>query len=545
MRISTFFASTLPSILGLVLVPLASAESLSDLDVLNRIRHEGFHRSRAMEYLSHLTEDIGPRLTGSPAMRAANEWTRDTLEAMGLENAHLEAYEFGYGWSFDHCTVTQLAPVARPLIAYPRAWTPGTTGPVEGEAVRVEIESAEDLEEYRGELAGKIVFLDDAAEIGRGEDPVLTHLDEEELREVEEFTIPSSGPSPWRQRYRKILALRDAINPFLVEEGALAVVRVSSRGHGIVNVSRGGSQDPDAVRGVCELQMAAEHYNAILRALDADQEVRLQIDVGARFLEDDTRAYDTVAELPGRHRSEVVMIGGHLDSWHAGTGATDNAFGVAAAMEAMRILGSLDAPLRRTVRIALWSGEEQGFLGSRAYVRQHFATRPAVTDSAQLALPEALREPTWPLQLLPEHRDFQAYFNLDNGAGAIRGIYTQENVAAAALFRDWLEPVADLGAHTVTNRNTGGTDHLSFDRVGLPGFQFIQDELDYFSRTHHTQLDVLDYVDEKDLQKSAVILAWFAYRAATLDERFPREPLPTAPAKAAGNSRGKDAEQKS
>lgn len=507
-----------------------SDSDLSDLEVLNRIRAEGFHRSHAMEYLSHMTEDIGARVTGSAAMREANDWARQTFEDMGLENSHLESYDFGTGWSYDHCSVTELEPVARLLTAYPRAWTPGTDGPVDGEAMRMKVEEVDDLEQYRGKIKGKIVFMDDLVEIDRDEEPEFSRYSDEELEDMEAFRLPRSGPSPWRQRYRKRLALREKLSAFLVEEGVTAAVYASSRSHGIVNVSRGGSPDPDVPHGVCAVQMAAEDYNAVLRALDADKTVRLRLDVGAHFEnEDQGLAFNTIAELPGRRSKEIVMAGGHLDSWQAGTGATDNAFGSAAVMEAVRILHELDLPMRRTIRAALWSGEEEGLLGSAAYVEQHFATRPAVTDSAQLALPRYMREKTWPLQLLPEHGQLQAYFNLDNGAGTIRGIYAQENVAAAPIFREWLEPVADLGASTVTNSDTRGTDHLSFDAVGLPGFEFIQDEHDYMQRTHHTQLDVIDYVDEKDLERSSVIMAWFLYKAATMEESFPREELPTRP----------------
>lgn len=519
-----FFAIAL-----VVAPPGARADELDDLEVLTRIRHEGLRRSQVMEMTRHLTETIGPRLSGTPALRAANEWTRQKLESFGLENGRLEALDFGHGWSFDHCSVSMLSPRAQPLIAYPRAWTPGTDGPVEGEAMIVEIEKVEDLEEYRGKLEGKILFVDELREVTLDGDAAVTRYAEDELEELCTFPIPDPGPSQWRERRLERWRLDQELDPFLVEEGVVATVDVSSRDHGIVRLGRGGGFAPDAVSVVPKLQMATEHYNAVMRALQDEIPVRLRIDVGARFHTDSTVIHNTLADLRGRDRDAVVIAGAHLDSWHAGTGATDNAASCAVVMEAVRILASLDLELDRTIRVALWAGEEQGLLGSRHHVREHYATRPESTDPEQLALPRSFRDRTWPIEPLDAHEDFQVYFNLDNGAGRIRGIYTQENVAAGALFRRWLEPVGDLGADTVTNRSTSGTDHLAFDTVGLPGFQFVQDDVDYWPRTHHTQLDVIDHVVEEDLKVSSVVLAWMLYRAATMQADFPRKPMPTAP----------------
>jgi len=297
-----------------------------------------------------------------------------------------------------------------------------------------------------------------------------------------------------------------------------------------VRVTSVCSWERDGEVGVPGLAMVSEPYGTLSRLLADGREVTLEIDVDAGFLDGAREAYNTVAELPGGdRRGEVVMAGAHLDSWHAGTGATDNAAGCAVVMEAARILQAVGARPRRTIRVALWTGEEQGLLGSRYYVKDHFALHPEPTDPAQKALPEWLRDDTWPLALRPEHRQLDAYFNVDNGSGRIRGIYAQGNAAAKPIFEAWLAPLADLGADTVTLRHTGATDHVSFDRVGLPGFQFIQDGLDYESRTHHTNLDVYDRARAKDLEQAAVVLAAFLYDAAMRPEPLPRKPLPTAP----------------
>jgi Zn-dependent M28 family amino/carboxypeptidase len=237
--------------------------------------------------------------------------------------------------------------------------------------------------------------------------------------------------------------------------------------------------------------------------------------------------YNTIAEIPGTDKKgEAVMLGAHMDSWHAGTGATDNAAGVAAMMEAVRILKTLDVRPRRTIRIALWSGEEQGLLGSRAYVRDHLASRPEPKDPAQQELPSFLRKPTGPLTVKPEHAKFSVYFNMDNGTGRIRGIYAQENAAVVPIFETWLKPLADLGATTVTMRNTMGTDHTSFDAVGLPGFQFIQDDVEYSARSHHSNADVYERLQREDLIQASIVIATFVYHTAMRDRLLPRKPMP-------------------
>jgi hypothetical protein len=517
---------------ALALAHALRAEEPVDWDMVSRIRDEGFGRSRVMETLAHLTDRIGSRLTGSPGMRAANEWTRDRLEQWGLENAAVEPWgRFGRGWSFDRASVHMVSPLRSPLLALPEAWTPGTAGAQRGQAMRVTLDDEEDFAEHRGKLAGKVLFLDDERDAPPAERPEFRRYTVEELEELSEFPVPRTrDPEENRKRALERRRRAEALREFLAGEGVLATVEVSGWGAGILRVGGGGSRDPGDETGPPSLVMAAEHYGWVVRLLDEGQSVELEIDVDARFHDDDLDAYNTLAEIPGAGRKdEVVMVGAHLDSWHAAAGANDNAAGSAVAMEAVRILEALGVRPRRTIRIALWSGEEQGLLGARAYVERHFASRPEPADPEVRALPRALQPPTWPLRLAPAHAKLSAYFNVDNGSGKIRGVYTQGNVAVGPIFERWLEPFADLGADTVTHRDTGSTDHVAFDEVGLPGFQFIQDGLDYGTRTHHSNLDHFDHAVEDDLKQASVVLASFVYHAAMREDLLPRGPMPQPP----------------
>lgn len=527
--------------LALTVLPLSGrAEEPVDLAMMTRIRDEGLHHSQIMETLFHLTDVIGPRLTGSPQLKEANDWTRQRFAEWGLANAHLEGYRFGRGWTLSACAVRMTAPRVSPLLALPKAWSPGTGGPVRGEAMRVTLEEEKDFEKYKGQLAGKVLLLDAAQSFDEPEDPPFARYSDERLGQVGEFEIPKER-TDWRQFGLERWRRRRALNEFLEKEKALATVEASARLNGIVRVTGGGSWEPGESVGVPSLVMAAEHYNQLLRLLDHDIPVQIEIDVEAQFVDGDLQAYDTVAEIPGTDKKdEIVMAGAHLDSWHAGTGATDNAAGSAVVMEAARILKALGVKPRRTLRFALWTGEEQGYYGSLAYVKQHFATRPENQDPEQKELPERLREETWPLQLKPEHARLAAYFNLDNGSGRIRGIYSEENAAVRPIFAAWLAPFVDLGAGTVTLRPTDSTDHVPFDRVGLPAFQFIQDELDYRPRTHHTNLDTYDHLKRDDLMQASVIMAAFLYDAAMRPEPLPRKPLPVERKDEKDSKDGKD-----
>ncbi|RMH94570.1 M20/M25/M40 family metallo-hydrolase [Lysobacter pythonis] len=509
---------------------MRAARELVDVEMAARIRQEAFQRSRVMETLTRLTEDIGPRLTNSPAMSRANQWTMRQLRDWGLSNVHLdEVAGLGRGWEFSGVKVEMLSPRRLPLHALPKAWTPGTPGTVEGEAMALKLEKTADLEKYKGQLRGRILFLSDAREYKPGTEPDFHRHDEAGLAELQRFAIPKDRPAPDRaaevKRFRERAEFSRALNRFLVEEGVLATVSISGWDNGIIRVGGGGSRKAGEPVGVPDLVMIAEHYNPVMRALERKEKVRLRLAVDARFTDTDDRSgYNTIAELPGGgRREEIVMLGAHLDSWHTGTGAADNAAGVAVMMEAIRILKAVGAQPRRTIRLGLWTGEEQGLLGSSDYVARHFARRPEPADPAEQALPASLRAPTGPLARTRDHGRLSAYFNMDNGSGRIRGIYAQENLAAMPIFEAWLKPFNDVGASVVVSRNTGSTDHIPFDRVGLPGFQFVQDRLDYFTNVHHSHLDTYDHVQPEDLKQAAAVIAFFAWQAANREEKLPRK----------------------
>lgn len=527
------------------LLPLAAAVLLAaatdaadetvDLGVVTSIRDEGFHHSRVMETVEHLSDVIGPRLTGSAPLREANEWTRRQLADWGLTNAHLEPWgPFGRSWSLGRIAVTLVRPQQRvPLYALPKAWSPPTAGVVRGAVLRVDIKSEKDFDQYRGKLAGKVLLLDKPRDLGEPAEPTAPaaakerRLSAEKLAEVAEFKAGRERtPEQVKERIART-KLRKALAKFLAEQKALATVEESRLDWLGIGVSGTYAYKKADDPGVPALVMAAESYNRLARLLDKGQDVELEIDLAVSFSADDEMAYNTVAEIQGGDkRREVVMAGAHLDSWHAGTGATDNAAGCAVVMEAVRILAALHLQPRRTVRVALWSGEEEGLLGSSAYVAQHFGSRAEPADPEQRELPSYLRTDSAPLTIKPEHARLAAYFNVDNGSGKIRGIYAQENAAARPIFAAWLAPFHDLGADTVSLRAVGSTDHVAFDRVGLPAFQFIQDPLDYESHTHHTDADVFDHLQRDDLMQAAVVVASLLYDAAMRPEILPRKPLP-------------------
>jgi carboxypeptidase Q len=505
-----------------------------DLEMMKKIREEGMDRSKVMETLSWLTDVIGHRLTGSPGMKASNEWTKNKLAEWGLENARLEPWgQFGRGWSFDRISAHVVEPVPFPVIAYPEAWTPGTNGPVTAEVVFADIKSEADLEKHRGKLKGKFVMTDPMREVkALFQPPGVRYSDEELLKRATDEPARAGGRytpeqlNARRQRER----LMSKVNEFLKSEGAAAVIRLSRAGDGgTVFVQGSRSRDKDAPQALPSAVIAVEHYGRISRILQKGIPVKMELNISAKFHEEDLNAYNTVAEITGSDKKdEIVMLGAHMDSWHGGTGATDNAAGVAVTMEAVRILEALGVKPRRTIRIALWSGEEQGLLGSRAYVAQHFAEiqPPAGGRPAQQGQPGVA--PPGPIVTKPDYRKFSAYFNLDNGTGKIRGVYLQGNEAVRPIFRAWLAPFRDLGAATLTIHNTSGTDHLAFDRVGLPGFQFIQDPIEYDTRTHHSNMDVYERIQADDMKQASVIMAAFVYNAAMRDEKLPRKPMPSA-----------------
>jgi carboxypeptidase Q len=484
-----------------------------DLAVMSQIKNEGLNHSKVMETLFELTDVNGPRLTGSTGMKNAERWAKAKLQSWGLENANIEQWgSFGKGWEINRCYVAMTAPYYQQLIAVPRAWTPGTPGITKANVVLVRIDSVEDLDKYVGRVRDHIVLLAPAKlETSPNFKPDASRVHDTDLQKMEDEGMPkpvaaTDKPAvPTKPRVN----LRRAIDSFMVAQGALAMISGGRGTMGTVFTSNGAPRAWDAKPVLPEVEMNFEHLARMVRLLKAGQDVQVEIDTKTTFLIADSIENNVVAEIPGSDlKDEYVMLGGHMDSWHAATGATDNGTGVAVCMEAVRILQTIGVKPRRTIRVLLWSGEEQGLLGSRGYVRNHFGNR--IT-----------------MDIKPEQGKVSAYYNLDNGGGKIRGIYLQNNEALRPLFSAWLKPFKEMGANTVTIRNTGSTDHISFDEIGIPGFQFIQDGLEYGTRTHHTNMDSYDRVVEEDLKQASVVMAAFVYNTAVMDEKIVRKPLPT------------------
>jgi hypothetical protein len=537
-------------IVVLASVPTVAQEEV-DLEVIHRIKTEAFKNSLVMDHLFHMTEVIGPRLTGSPSYKQAAQWTVDAMKAWGIENARLEAWgPFGRGWSYSRLSIHMIEPTARPLSGLPLAWSSRTEGPVQGEVVlaplfpKADHPDTYDLEKfkaaiqafkkkYAGQLKGKFVLMEPARPFEPPTEPASARYDEEELAQIAlapdpkilppfEWPItklPSDPDIRWlylenvpveaEAEYWELLQhTQDELNAFLRDEGVAVVLAVDTRGSGgIIFAESLGSWESNAPKPPPSIVLLPEQYNRIVRLVEKKIPVKLELELDARFHEE-AEGLNVVAEIPGTaKKDELVMLGGHLDSWHIGTGAADNAAGCAVAMEALRILKVLGFTMDRTVRLGLWDGEEQNYYGSRGYVKKHFG------DPLTMSLK-------------PDHGRISGYFNVDNGTGKIRGIYLQENEMARPIFEAWMEPFRDLGAETVSIRKTGGTDHLAFDSVGIPGFQFIQDPHDYETRTHHSNLDVYDHVLPSDLMQASAILASFVYHAAVRGELLPRKPLP-------------------
>ncbi len=567
--------------------PITASTQPSPESILARIRDEGFNRSQVMATLSYLTDVIGPRLTGSPQLQRANEWTRDKLFSWGLVNANVEPWGFfGRGWSLKRFSAQIIEPQAIPLIGYPKAWSPGLKSPLTAEVIHIDPKTQPDLEKFKGKLKGAIILAGPIREIQVRFDPLATRNNDSTLLQMANSDISTVGPSGQarastgaerRAQFSetpigRALAARTRpttsstttasapttqptlsqakILSFLVKEGAALVVTPSTQGDGgtffVASASIPGvERQPfspttqpgpriwamDAPPVPPQVILAAEHYNRLVRMLQAGEKLKMAVELEVQF-HDNRMGYNTIAEIPGSDlKDQVVMLGAHLDSWHSGTGATDNAAGCAAVMEAVRILKALNLHPRRTIRIGLWTGEEEGLFGSKAYVAEHFGSYPESTTRPATNSPRTRRPTTRPSTSQPtrnlikraEYEKLSVYFNLDNGTGKIRGIHLQGNEAARPIFRRWLAPFADLDALTITLSNTGGTDHIPFDAIGLPGFQFIQDPIEYWSRTHHANMDVFDHVVADDLKQASVILASFAYNAAMTDERFPRK----------------------
>jgi carboxypeptidase Q len=507
----TRLARVLILILLLGLVPLqAGAQEKLDLQMLDRIRTEGLMNSKITDLLIYLCDIYAPRLPDSPQYVQAGEWVVGKAKELGLANAAMEPYgTFGRSWELLKYYAAMTAPQYMPIVGYPKAWTPGTNGVLKGPAVLIQAKTVADLDQYKGKLKDAIVLLQGEQDLPISFDPVASRLTEPDLAKLllapDPFVRRAQNPQMQDAMARQ--QVQQAITKMLKAEGVGVIIDPGRGKDGTVFVSSGGSRAKGAEMPAPAIAIATEQYNRIVRILQKNVPVTLEVEVQARFTADDLPGTNVVAEIPGtdpKLKSELVMLGGHFDTWHGGTGATDDGAGCAVAFEAMRILKTLGVQPRRTIRMALWDAEEQGFVGSRGYVTNHFFDR-------------AKKEKK------PEYDKLSAYFNFDNGSGKIRGIYAQSNSAVVPIFEAWLEPIKDLGAATVTLRNTGGTDHLPFDGVGLPGFQFIQDELEYDTLTHHSTMDVYDHLSRPDLVQAATVMAWFVYNAAMRDQKLPRK----------------------
>lgn len=496
--------------LVLLLLPAAlPAQEPVDTAAIRRIREAAFS-GQVMEIASWLTDVYGPRLTGSPISKQAGDWTVKKLTEWGLKDARLEPWgEFGRGWTNERTMVQVTGPVPFPVVAYPAAWTPGTNGLVSGKVVAVTIDSAADFARYRGRLRGAIVLGGAPRDVPAAWEPLAKRLTDAELARMAAAPAAAQGQQgpqnmeQMRARMQAQQAFNTQRSQFFRDEGVAAILHPARGDGGNVFVGGGGSRDPRNPSVLPVLAVAIEHYGRIWRTLEKGIEVTMDLDVRNSFHDQDLTTFNVLAEIPGSSKAdEVVMLGAHFDSWHGGTGATDNAAGSAVMMEAVRILKALNLPLQRTVRIALWTGEEQGLLGSRAWVRNTYGTR----DS-----------------LKPAAAKFGGYFNVDNGTGAIRGVYLQGNSNIAPVFDAWIKPFADRGVKTITLQNTGGTDHLAFDAVGLPGFQFIQDPVEYSTRTHHSSMDTWERLQPDDMKLNAAVVAAFVYLAANRPELLPRK----------------------
>jgi carboxypeptidase Q len=515
-----------------------------DMDMYERIRTEGLTHGRVMDFGYALMDGIGPRLTGSPNMAKANAWTRDTLTKIGLENAHLEDWgEFGMGWFQVNTWGRIVAPDTEPLWLQAAPWSPATAGPVTGEVVYIDPATA-DAEKLKGTLKGKIVLLGAMRATPDITEPLFRRYTDEELKEMEGPQAPRAGVPNIAQliadRMRQ-QAQRNALLKVIFAEAPAAIITPSrdgggGGGTGIIfddngaNLARGAQTRENAVT-IPNAVMMIEHYNRLARMVSAGVPVTVEVNIETKFTGDHEHGFDTVAEIPGTDptlKDQVVMVGGHLDSWISGTGATDNGAGSIMAMEAVRILKALNVKPKRTIRIALWSGEEEGLFGSLGYVKMHFGQFAEPKDAPAGSPPaNTFGAPRrGPLTVTKEWEKLDAYYNLDNGTGKVRGVYTQGNYAIAPIFAQWIAPLKDMGVTTITNRNTGGTDHLGFDAVGLPGFQFIQDPMDYETRVHHSDMDTMDRMHQADLEQGAIVEAIFLWNTSQREAMMPRKPFP-------------------
>ena len=545
---------------ALFLIPVSFAQAPGgdkvDLDTLARIKTEAFQHSQVMENLFWMSEVYGPRVTNSRNHKLAAEWAMKQMKEWGLQNVHLEKWPFGYGWQIKHFYAAMETPVYAAFTGFPLAWTPGTNGPITVEPVWAPIHSKADFAKYHGKLKGKALLMFDPAPLTlhTRADATPSPTDEEILagrggrggggggRGTAAAGAPGASGGPGRgaaadrdpsQRGRpgegaweysptslalaneKNGVLRNEVNTFLRDEGVAISITPGYNGDGgTIFATYGGSENPKDPIPPPIVAIAAEQYNRLVRLVQHGITPKLNFDIAVDYQKEDQNAFNVIGEIPGTTKSdEVVMLGGHFDSWQGGTGATDNGTGSSVAMEAVRILATLHKPMARTVRIALWGGEEEGVYGSIAYVQQHFAPRTTMVKT-------------------PEYDKLDVYFNDDGGTGRFRGVSAGGSADTAAIFRKWIEPIQDQHIVAVTGEqfrptaSPGGTDSTAFSWIGLNGIGFQQDSVEYGTRTHHSNADTYDRVLKDDVMQSSMIEAWFAYNAATRAEMLPRIPTP-------------------
>jgi hypothetical protein len=514
----------------------AATSDRADTVMINRIWEEGTTNSQVMSIVSYLCDVIGPRIPGSPAMKKAYDWTTAKMKEWGLQNAAVEPCgEFGLGWSNEYVSAHMIEPTYMPIIAYAKPWTTSTNGKIKGSPMFAEVTSRADMDKFRGKLKGAIVFTEPPRKTLPSFMAEARRLTDQDLKDATETNIPVRPEKKDDEKTAGEVKWAD-IAAFYSAEGVGVICEPSSKSRSDYGTVRVDAYDGDYKDHITPGQpprivIAAEQYARICRILDLKVPVALEIEVRSKLHDKDREGYNVVAELPGTDKKdEIVMVGGHIDSWAGGTGAVDDAAGCAVAMEAVRILKALGVKPRRTIRVALWTGEEEGFYGSRGYVARHFGD----TEIQSLAKPdwkaidEGWRNPLGKAKKLlakPDYDRISGYFNYDNGTGRIRGINLQENFAAQPIFEEWIKPLHDLGVTTIALRSTGGTDHEPFDWIGIPGFQFIQDPIDYMPNLHHTNQDIYDHCIPEDIVQSAVVMAVFAYHTAMRDQMLPRKAL--------------------
>jgi len=493
---------------------------------INRIADAGLNHGEVVDPAAYLADEIGGRMTNSPAMRKAERWTQEQFKRWGLKDVRTEAFDFGRGWWIESSQVRMLTPRPLPLRAIPIAWTPATNGVLTAPVIVAPMVNESDFAEWKGKLAGKIVLVTWPAPPKDDGDAPFQRLTDADIAKLDKFEQPTFDPDQRKKRIERY-RLRSKLDAFLAQEGAVALVQMS-RTEGRLVHGEGYAYRVGKTPNLPAVELGAEDYRRIAR-LAKRGEVRLEIDNRVHFEDADHNAYNIFADIPGEDaHAGYVMAGAHLDSWVAGDGAADNGAGSAVVMEAARILASLGVRPKRTIRFALWSGEEEGLLGSAAFVEKHLAHRPQ-PNPAEADLPPSFFTDSYPVETLPGFSELVGYFNIDNGSGKIRGIHTEGNFAVVPIFREWLSPFSSLGANAVVAEPTGGTDHVFLSRLGLPAFQFIQDPLDYGTRVHHTDLDTFDHLRPQDLRQAAVVLATMLVAAANSEKPLPRKALPTQP----------------